>query len=553
MLKNKPTLPFCGLTVILSNPSRFDTLNLLSANGGTLFNSGCLRPEYNVMQCDVRLMHDPSPLLPGTKVILLLGEEAMHKYCPTTKDNTLNEMRGSVLDYNGIPAIASYLPQEAADVKNYEQQINKDSMGYSADGEVDNDDEDGEEGDVKSHSPTKRSNYFFWLKRDVWKCKQILNGKMAPNFGRDNKVQYRIYPSSDEIINILTNTKGQFLYFDIETDWEEQNLLCFAFSFDGNIIYSVPILDNNYHWAYSNVHFIMRALAICVRDNVVVAHNGAGFDFLVLAMKYRIPIVKTYDTMLAMHRCFPDVEKSLGHFISYFTWLPFHKDTDSRGYMTREHMMEKLRYCGRDVFGMAEGHKALTEYAKTIPGLPESIQCAMDSIRPYLTITMQGIKYDETKIAKIMSDNDALMEQYLRIIGLLIGQTSMDEIKKSVKGKAKAFPGSNTQCCKYFHEMLGYPTLFTSKKTGKPSLGKKMMYKLALKYENPVITFTLLYRQLAKETGSMKFNAWRDNENNICPSTKESEEIRFGSGLSFSENSAYSAKSIASIVHGNRL
>ena len=86
----------------------------------------------------------------------------------------------------------------------------------------------------------------------------------------------------------------RYLYsLDIETDYEEQNLQCFAFSFDGITIYSVPILDFNYRWAYSSAHLILRALAVAIRDNILVAHNGASFDFFVLAFKYKIVINNT--------------------------------------------------------------------------------------------------------------------------------------------------------------------------------------------------------------------------------------------------------------------
>jgi hypothetical protein len=64
--------------------------------------------------------------------------------------------------------------------------------------------------------------------------------------------------------------------------------------------------------------------------------------------------------------------------------------------------------------------------------------------------------------------------------------------------------------------MLGYPTVVPrSEKTGMPSLGKKAMYKLALKHNNPVITFVMLYRQVQKEYGSMSFVPWKDDKGEV--------------------------------------
>ena len=314
----------------------------------------------------------------------------------------------------------------------------------------------------------------------------------------------------------------------METDYEEQNLLCFSFSFDGRDIYCVPVLTNEYRWAYSSLAHIMRALAIAIRDNTIVAHNGAAFDFFVLGYKYHIPVNKTYDTMLAMHRCYPDIEKSLGHCVSYWTWEVFHKDSDSHSYFTQEHVMTKLKYCAKDVYTMFLVHKEITKYAKTIPGLEASINCAMRSIRPYLICGLQGISYSTEKVEKIKNENDRLMTQYIRVINLMVGQLGLSECRKQIKGgKAKALPSSNTQCVHYFHELLGYPVIWRSKKTGKPSLAAKHMYKLRLKFpDNPVITFILMYRSLQKEYSTLKFNPWKDDENKICSAAEDTDEAQ---------------------------
>lgn len=177
MLRSKPIMKYNGLTIVLSNPSRFDRLRLLSSTGGLLLDNHCLRPEYNSMQCDVRLKDEPSPFLEGTKCLLLLGNEAMWKYLPETKLNTINEIRGGLYKYKDIPTICSYLPQDAADIKDHESSNNPLAANYSPDDSVSSDD-DGDEGDVKTLGKTKRSNYAFWLRADVRKCKKILGGNI---------------------------------------------------------------------------------------------------------------------------------------------------------------------------------------------------------------------------------------------------------------------------------------------------------------------------------------------------------------------------------------
>jgi len=499
-----------------------DKLNLLTGHAGTFFNNECLQPDFNQMQCDIRLAEDNTPFIPDTKCILLLGSGAMHKYLPETRDNTLNEMRGSPFYINGIPALASYFPQDCIDFKNYEAQFNKQN---SEDGSSYQDEEDEDEGgDVKRFSNTKRSNYAFFLKADIRKCKRVLSSR--DNWKDKSNQSYVIYPDANEIINTLTNTKGAYLDFDMETDIEELNMLCFAFSLDnGATIYSVPILDYNYKPAYGPLTYhIIRALVVAIRNNTIVAHNGAAFDFLVLALKYHIPIYKCIDTLIVNRRIYPEIEASLGHCTSLWTLQKFHKDTDSFAYRTREHMMQKLTYCAKDVFTMSLIRQRQYEFAKTIPGLTESINLANRSIRPYITSIVQGVKYSQNEVDALVKENDELMSQYNRIIEKLIGPAGLAHCHAATKSKHKAFfPSSNVQCCDYFHDQLGYPVVQRSSTTQKPLLGKQQLYKLALEHKNPVITFSLLYRQVQKETSAVMFNPFKDDNGKLLPKNRGDE------------------------------
>jgi hypothetical protein len=505
-LRTKPRFTYNGLTVVLSKPSRFDKAELLSATGGWFFTNQCLAPEFNKWGCDIRTLDVREPLLPGTKAVLLLGQEAAQLWL-NNYDNTLNEIRGSVYLVNDIPHIASYFPQDCVDIKDYETEFNpiksgnqESAQSASESGEEDSDPFE----DKRRHGKTKRANFGFWLRKDTEKIKKLLSlGGAIPK--RPFEPEYVIYPAADIVIDKLENTKNEFLYFDCETD-EDLNIQCFAFSFGERFVYVVPVLSYDYSWAYNDLHRILKALAIAIHDNTLVAHNGASFDFFVLAHKLHIPIgQKVYDTLLAQHRCFSEVEKSLGHCTSLWTWEPFHKDEGDSGYYSPDAMRKLMAYCGKDVFTMILVHRAIEEYARRIPGLKDSIDQANAAVRAYLTETLQGIRYVPEMVDKIFEENDELMRQYNRMIELLVGPESMKQLRKKSKN---SLASSNMQCCIYFHDMLGYDVIMRSKKTGKPSLGKKAMLKLRIKYENPVITLILTYREIAKESGSLKWTPW---------------------------------------------
>jgi DNA polymerase I-like protein with 3'-5' exonuclease and polymerase domains len=64
--------------------------------------------------------------------------------------------------------------------------------------------------------------------------------------------------------------------------------------------------------------------------------------------------------------------------------------------------------------------------------------------------------------------------------------------------------------------MLGYSVIFRSEKTGKPSLDKKVVYRLALQHvDNPIIQLVLMYRTVAKEFSTLNFVPWKDDNNKI--------------------------------------
>lgn len=494
-----PKVGYIGLTIVLSNPSRFDKYYLLTANGGMFFETECLGKTIHRNQCDIRLMSERSPLLPGTKCVLLLGEPCIKEWLGL--DTTLMEQRGSPVVKDGVVYICSFLPQDAVDNKNYEKDFNpllaKTGAVTVSDVKVVKD----ASSEKRKHGATDRANWPAWLRLDTQKALRVLDfdGKLPLE---RVALELILHPSSHYVETELLKYKDCTFYFDMETERDSAgniHMICFAFAFEAGPVVSVPLLAHDYSLAYSPEMTvrILRALAIALRDNCCVAHNGSGYDFMVLAIYYRIGIGrKVYDTMVAQHRIFPELEKSLGHCISMWLYAPFHKDEGAGGYMSVAQVNQKLQYCAKDVHTMRLIRLEQLDYAKRIPGMLESIQQAQDSIRPYMITTLQGITYDAAFLTNTVKENDRLMMQYLRMMNLLMGTDKLPLI-------------SNKACIQYFHDMLDYPVVARSKKTGKPSLDEKALLKLRLKVANPIIDILLAYRRVKKETGSLQFNPWR--------------------------------------------
>lgn len=503
-----PRLDYCGLTIILSQPSRFDKLELLSGNAGAWFSEKCLRPEVNKFQCDIwsvdSFIRADYKYREGTKVVLLLGDRAMKSLAGV--EVTLGEQRGSPIRRgDGIVIIVSYLPQDAFDFKDYESYLNPHLIEKPNDEDdiLVNDGGEDDYGTEKTrHGKTSRKNFRFWLLRDTKKALRILKHGLMQHI----EPVYKIFPNSQEIIDELNKYENTDMYLDIETD-SDLNITCFGFSFGAQPeVYVVPVLRYNYSIAYGIMGAIFYSLGKAMDKNTVVCHNGSGFDFFVIPYKYGISCGShLYDTMIATHRCFPEVEKSLGHAISNFTDLPYHKDEGIFEPQNETQEQKLWLYNGKDVSSMREVKRGIDRYASNIAGLSASICQANASIEPYLTTTLQGIRYDEQKVQEILAYNDRKLTVLIDTISTLLGP----ELLTIIQGKSKkCMAGSSKQCARYFHDIMRYKVVSRSKETGAPKLDEKALLKLKLLHSNPIIDLVLAYRGIAKESGSLQFNPW---------------------------------------------
>lgn len=489
-----PKLQYCGLTIILDNPSRFDLDNksLLTGFAGQWFNDECLQPEVTRYHCEIRTKEETIPWRDDTKCILALGPRTL-AYCYANKFS-LGEQRGSPFLHNGTPIIASYLPQDAIDPKDHEGNLNP--LAYKQPEESANEDE--EEATGKTHGKTSRSNWRFWLQKDTKKAIRIAREGISRRVtGHGFRPEY--YPEINRINKLLSETSGQHLYLDIETDYS-RNLLCVGFCFDAGNVFVVPVFRYNSGLAYDTISLckFFRALSLAMQRNTVVAHNGFGFDYLVLAWRYKILVGRFYyDTMIAQHRCYPEVEKSLGHCISLWTDEPYHKAEGIIPPHNREQEEQLWSYNAKDVATTRLIKAQIDKHASSDAGLEASIRQGNSMIYSYLVTSLLGVSFDQVARAKVIENNDKMMTQYLRMMRLLIGRDFL--------------PTSNKQCTEYFHETLGYDVLNRSPKTKAPSWGEKVIQKLKLKHpENPVLDLCLLYRAVKKETGSFGFIPWKE-------------------------------------------
>lgn len=472
---NPPTENYCGLTIILDHPSRFDRERLLYGLAGQWIEEAAIKP-YRLTQVDLRdSTENARSFLPDTRFVAWMG---LSQTTPCGDDPC-----GYITTTpSGIRHVQTWHPQDALDPKQYES---------VDDGANDDSEEDYNDLDIKNAYPTRRTNYKFWTE-------EILQKLLNPPKITYEKIQICTHPSIKEVTKILDQTRDEDLYLDIETSPAKRAIQCIGFSTSRIFprIYCVPLYLYNQQRAYScdSLFAFHRGFSRAIQRNTVVIHNSL-FDLLILHAwyKFHLPLSNPYDTMLAGHRCHLESEKSLSHNIVRWTELPYHKISSVETFNAeQQHAM--WHYNCHDVYALHYISRAQMEHAATRPGLLPSIVQVNASILPYLSMTLEGLTVDRVQQLETEQRLELSKRQFHRICKVLAADDTFN-------------PGSSKQCAHLLHDKLGYAVAERTEK-GAPKLGKKQFYQLLLKYRNPIINGILAYRKTAKDLSMLAFPYW---------------------------------------------
>jgi hypothetical protein len=344
----------------------------------------------------------------------------------------------------------------------------------------DNVHEEGKSTDTsaKDRAVTSKSNWLFWIKMDTLKLLQRPVKIETP--------QFVLAPPLEVYIPRLEAITDRTITIDIEVNMEAGKIDCIGITVDDSPVVVFPIYSYTHELYYKRATTLrfLAALSRAMLRNIVVAHNSM-FDLVYLMSELRLNIGhRIYDTMIAQQRCFAEVEKSLGHAISLWTWQPWHKG-EGGGAHSQAGQLRYWEYNAKDVWCTRMVHRDQVEWASARPAFVQSIAQANDSIYPYIIMTTTGCRISRQRLAVFKSQLTARVKQLERVLRCLTGVKALN-------------PNSVDQLRKFFYGALYYkPPSYTD--TGKPALGEKQIYQLALKYPNPVLQILLQYRELSKE------------------------------------------------------
>lgn len=363
----------------------------------------------------------------------------------------LDKIRGYVAEDSGVRTVHTYHPADACD---------HGPVGDDDDFEDDADDDFG--ASEKDGGVTRWSNYRQWFLLDCAKIAAPLHPKLPVT---------RIYPNEEVLVSWLRRPRT-FLYADIECDPESKTLWCIGLADDvDDTVISVPI----YRWdrnALYRLSTLMPELYYAMHRAIQVYHNAA-FDLSFLFMEYAFPIsLVVNDTMCMHHRCYPELEKSLGHVGSLWVNEQWHKDTGGTWAPANKSQYDTLlSYNARDIILMKGCHRAILKL-----GPAESIRKVNRNAENYLQMGLTGLKVDVLARIRKRKQLTERLTQYARILTMLIGHP--------------VNCGSAKQLARYLYIERCYDVISRTD-SGNPATDSKTLYRLLAKRENVALTVIL--------------------------------------------------------------
>lgn len=461
---------------MFSKPSRHDKSSLLTGRAESFWRM--LHP-LTPLHVDLRLLSEHQTIfkntLPqGTKVVLLFDQAACEALLPTPKVLHLNEARGNVYQKDGIIYIPTYSPQNAIDPKNYEYPKIKEIEAEASSEKA------------KDHGGTQRKNFFYWHYNDLKKAVRILK------HGLKKHPEYKIHNPA-HMIETLKALRAvgpeEEMVLDIETTSNfSMTVLSFG-SIQRREVWTIPFFqyDGTLFYTETELRLFLQVLAEAFKTGHWLAHNAA-FDFFILAWRYKVaPPLKIIDSLIAQHRIQPEPEKSLGHCVSLYLDLPYHKDEGVFEPKNHWQQSQLNAYNAKDVVTTALVWEEMMN--TTSQQMKESIYRGCGFLRPFIQASLLGIKVDRKALMEERQRLADLYDQYQRIVNILVGYNLNINSHPQVK--------------EYLYDFCGL-----CKEWVKKDADSKALRKIRASNFVPVIQVILRMRRIAKDRGVLDFAGW---------------------------------------------
>lgn len=263
-------------------------------------------------------------------------------------------------------------------------------------------------------------------------------------------------------LNDSSKVEQPFLTYDIETAYGQ--ITCFGLAFSQHEAMCIPT-TKGYWGGITPLKFILEAIhEALTHPTVLKVGQNISFDIQYLVRAFGIlPSKPWYDTMIAQHSCYSEMQKGLGFLASVYTNESYYKD-DLKTWQSNMSDSNMLwTYNAKDAALTYEVKLALDKEMKEL-GVEHTFNFMMELVEPLIYMMLRGLRFDESK------------RQYYRDV--LIPQ-----LKSKVDGLQTIYGDVNPSSPKQVGELITRLGLDIpiNKRTGKPTTNKKAIEKLARK------------------------------------------------------------------------
>lgn len=479
------------LVVIYGRLTRLDAANgnvPFSGGPGAMFKHRTLDLLPSSTPIEIRTLGTPACALPypPNARVLLLGPEALRF---AGLDPNLNKHRGYCLNVlsprTGTlhAALATYHPI--------------DCWEFSAADDDSDDDDSADSAEHKDVAATKRANFFGWAMKDFWKL--VL--RATPTWPYDPLPKPSFLDAAHDTISdwLRCLPSGSDLVLDIECRPQDHSLDVIGLRSNGRA-FVAPIYSPTNQIAFPSRQILgrfYRALThTFLRDDITIVGHNLAFDLAVLAVELGLPIpTRLYDTMIAMHRAEPLLEKSLSHAISYYLVTPRNHKADICPNTTIENYHRLRQYNSEDLIRTEQLKAAQLRTHADNPGLAAAVQQGNELLHVTLLMSLTGIHTNPEATAAQAEAHLQRAEQMARVARVLTGRPGFN-------------PASPDQTADFFYTQLHYPVLEQTD-SGQPATGAKALYSLQTLQPNPLIPVIIEHRECKKAASSLKFRPFK--------------------------------------------
>jgi len=335
------------------------------------------------------------------------------------------------------------------------------------------------------------------LRLALQKAKRFSEGAQLP------KKTFHLSPTFSHTMEFLNHCHGApIVNTDVEVSVSRRSITCFSLARSTTEAMCIPLLDE--HWqpffsAAEELEIVKKMASIVSCESTILCNQNLPFDLWIYFNEWGLtPAAPYFDTMCAFSILNPGLKKDLGTINAFQTDMPYYKD-DGKAWIEEKQMKDIVafwRYSAADstqaleaAIGNSWNDGLLLQLEKE--GFATTMELTMNPVELVLDMMVRGIKVDIEQLDKLQGIYQGEINETLEALAEIVG--------------FPLNPNSPKQCQKYFYEDLGLAP-YVNRKTGKPTLDKKALVRLARKHESRAAAQTILSIRRKKKLKSTYFD-----------------------------------------------